>query len=87
MEAMATGLPIISTDIGGVREMVVDDVTGEIIATENPRALADAICRMLDDRERARKLGIAGRERCAKMFAIENSVRELREVFASLTRA
>ncbi|MDQ2868721.1 MAG: glycosyltransferase family 4 protein [Verrucomicrobiota bacterium] len=84
MEAMAAGLPIISTDIGGVREMVVDGVTGHLVATENAQALADAICRLLDQRDEARKLGAAGRERCAKMFAIENSVRELREIFAAL---
>lgn len=84
MEAMAAGLPIISTDIGGVREMVVDGVTGQLVPIEDARSLANAICRLLDHRDEAQRLGAAGRERCAKMFAIENSVRELREIFAAL---
>jgi colanic acid/amylovoran biosynthesis glycosyltransferase len=82
MEAMATGLPVISTPLGGIPEMVEDGVNGELVGERDPAALTAAIERLLDDRERAHRLGGRGREIAREKFSIEASARELRQHFA-----
>jgi glycosyltransferase involved in cell wall biosynthesis len=81
MEAMAAGLPVVSTPIGGVPEMVADAATGLLVPARQPAALADALGRLLADPELARSLGEAGRQRAASLFAIEKSVQALRALF------
>jgi colanic acid/amylovoran biosynthesis glycosyltransferase len=83
MEAMAAGLPVVSTPLGGVPEMVQDGITGFLVPERQPGALADALDRLLTDRRLALSLGKAGRER-AQFFAIEKSAQALRALFAQL---
>jgi glycosyltransferase involved in cell wall biosynthesis len=77
MEAMATGLPVVSTAIGGIPEMVIESVTGYLVQPGNPVALAGAIEKVIDDRSLAQRLGEAGYERAQRLFSIEDTVREL----------
>ena len=85
MEAMAAGLPVISTSIGGVPEMVGDGVTGFLVPERQPAALADALARLLGERALARSLGAAGRRRAAETFAIEKSAHALAAIFQPFT--
>src|SRR4030095_7593608 len=80
MEAMAAGLPVISTALGGVPEMVREGVTGLLVRDHQPVALADALAQVLFDRQLARALGEAGRQRAAELFAIDKSAGALRGV-------
>src|SRR5436309_6277412 len=57
MEAMATGLPVISTTIGGIPEMVVENETGFLVQPDDPSALADAIEKLINDPALAQKMG------------------------------
>jgi colanic acid/amylovoran biosynthesis glycosyltransferase len=77
MEAMATGLPVVSTRIGGIPEMVVESETGFLVEPDDPMALADAIEKVINDRSLGERLGQAGYERAEKLFSIEKNVREL----------
>lgn len=77
MEAMAAGLPVISTPIAGVPEMVQHGVTGELVPPHDPVALADAIQRLVTQRDAARRLGAAGRNLAAERFSIASNVRSL----------
>src|SRR2546428_6373287 len=77
MEAMATGLPVISTAIGGIPEMVVENETGFLVQPGDAVALADAIETSISNLSLAQKLGRAGYERAEKLFSIEKNVREL----------
>jgi glycosyltransferase involved in cell wall biosynthesis len=77
MEAMATGLPVISTRIGGIPEMVVENETGFLVPPDDAVALAGAIEKLTNDRSLGQKLGQAGYERAQRLFSIENNVREL----------
>jgi colanic acid/amylovoran biosynthesis glycosyltransferase len=78
MEAMATGLPVVSTRIGGIPEMVIDNQTGFLVQPEDTVALAGAIEKVTNDRSLGRKLGQTGYERSQKLFSIEKTVQQLR---------
>ena len=77
MEAMATGLPVISTPVGGIPEMVVQDETGALVPAGDSSALASAIERVIMDVSLARHLGENGHKRANELFSIEKNVREL----------
>ena len=81
MEAMAAGLPVISTPLAGIPEMVEDGANGELVPDRDPAALAAAIEKLLDDPERARRLGDRSRQIAKEKFSIETSARQLLELF------
>lgn len=69
LEAMSAGLPCITTDVPGCREVVVNNITGLIIPPKNPIALQRAITELLADPAKATKFGINGRARVEKEFS------------------
>jgi colanic acid/amylovoran biosynthesis glycosyltransferase len=77
MEAMATGLPVVSTNIGGIPEMVIEKETGFLVQSGDAAAMADAIQTVIGDLSLATKLGLSGYERARALFSIEKNVREL----------
>src|SRR6266403_749858 len=77
MEAMAAGLPVISTDVAGIPEMVVQNETGFLVRPGDAVRLAGAIEKVIDDRSLAQKLGEAGYKRAQELFSIEKNVRDL----------
>ena len=77
MEAMATGLPVVSTNIGGIPEMIVDNETGFLVQPGDTAAMADAIETVINDSSLAARLGQSGYERTGALFSIEKNVREL----------
>jgi len=81
MEAMAAGLPVISTPLGGIPEMVEDGLNGELVPERDPAAIASAIERLLDDPMSARNFGDRSREIAREKFSIEESVRQLRALY------
>lgn len=81
MEAMAAGLPVISTPVGGVPEMVENGTNGFLVPEHDPAAISSAIEYLISNPEQARRLGDRGREIARDKFSIETSVRALRQVF------
>jgi len=77
MEAMAAGLPVVSTRIGGIPEMVVENETGFLVQPEDAMALVGAIEKVTNDRSLGQRLGQAGHERAQKLFSIEKNARDL----------
>lgn len=69
MEAAAMGLPVVASRVTGCVDAVVDEVTGVLVPARDAGALAGALRGVLDDPERARRLGRAGRERVLRDFA------------------
>jgi glycosyltransferase involved in cell wall biosynthesis len=68
LEAMAAGLPVVASSVGGVPELVVEGKTGLLVPPGDPHALAAAIGRLLDDEALRRQLGAAGRIRASEHF-------------------
>lgn len=68
-EASACARPVVATDFGGFPEVVQDEVTGLLTPPRDPAALAAALATLLGDRERARRMGAAGRAFVAARFA------------------
>jgi L-malate glycosyltransferase len=79
-EASACGLPVIATDVGGVREVLVDGETGILVPRDNVDALADAICALAADTCRRVALGSAGRQFICGHYAWQESVEKMLEV-------
>ena len=68
IEAMAARLPIVSTDVGGVREVVLDGETAQLASAGDDQALSHAVLSLLDAPERRQRMGQAGYERAHAMF-------------------
>jgi rhamnosyl/mannosyltransferase len=68
LEAAAAGKPIIATAMGGSGEVVIPERTGLIVPPANPEALADAIRRLVNDRELRLRFGRAAAELCSHTF-------------------
>ncbi|MNS42940.1 putative glycosyltransferase EpsD [compost metagenome] len=62
VEAQASGLPVVGTDVGGVSEMFRNGDTGILVPPKNPQALTDALQRLIDDPALRRRMGEAGRK-------------------------
>src|SRR5437867_12293544 len=77
MEAMAAGLPVISTATGGIPEMVIQNETGFLVPPGDAVALAGAIERQFDEIGLAERLGERGFQRSRELVSIENNVRFL----------
>lgn len=69
LEAMAHGRPVVATAVGGLRDLVVDGVTGLLVPPRDPIALRAALERLLSDPDLRRQLGRAGRERARARFS------------------
>jgi len=85
IEAMAAGLPVVASDVGGNAECVADGVTGYIVPHEDPGALAERLNGLLGDPAGAAALGAAGRCRVAELFDVDAMVRQTADLYRSLT--
>jgi glycosyltransferase involved in cell wall biosynthesis len=74
LEAMACGLPVLATDVGGTSEAVQDGVSGRLVPPDDPVALADALAALTADRDALAAMGEAAKATAAGPFALERQV-------------
>jgi glycosyltransferase involved in cell wall biosynthesis len=86
LEYMEAGLPVVSTRVGGVPDLVEDGVTGLLVDPGDPAALAGALSGLLGDRERRAEMGIKGRERRRSEFDIDVTVERIEQLYEELYR-
>jgi glycosyltransferase involved in cell wall biosynthesis len=74
LEAMATGLAVVTTDAGGMREAVRDEVDGLVVPVQDATAMGDALARLAADPALRRRLGASARRRVADDFHLDDQV-------------
>lgn len=84
MEAAACGVPVVSTEVGGVRELVEDGVTGLLVPPGDVGALAAGLERLLRDPALAARLGAAARQRARERFSVAQQADRLLSLWAGL---
>ncbi len=88
LEAHATALPIVATDVGGNREAVRDGVSGIIVPPRDPSALAEAMIRLMQmDTSHRREMGEAGREHIVQNYSMEAVVQRWEQLYRELLEA
>ncbi|MDX8141829.1 glycosyltransferase [Lentzea sp. BCCO 10_0061] len=86
IEAMACGVPVVVTAVGGLVDAVVDEETGVRVPSQDPRAISQALTALLRDATRRRTLGAAGRERIRARYSWDSVAAELVRVYADVIR-
>ena len=84
LEAMAAGVPVVGSRVGGIPEMVVDGVTGRLVPPRDPAALADALEGLLAVPDLRRACGLAARARAESHFSLSIHARRLQETYDAL---
>jgi D-inositol-3-phosphate glycosyltransferase len=84
LEAMACGVPVVATAVGGLADTVVDGVTGDLVPPRDPRALSTALRRLLADEMRRAAYGAAAVDRAASAYAWPRIADRLAAVYASI---
>ena len=86
IEAMACGLPIVATSVGGTPEIVVDGVTGIIIKPQDSQSISDALEVLYNDRQKCELMGQKSFERSQEMFDLDRQIKETINVYKEYLR-
>lgn len=81
IEGMAAGKPVVGTNCGGTPEIIEDGVNGLLIPVKDSDALADAVVRLLTDKELAQKLGANGKQTVKEKFSVDRMVEQTLDVY------
>ena len=81
LEALAVGKPCVAAHIGPTAEVVQDGLTGILVPTQSPDALAEAVIYLFDHPEQAEAMGQGGRNTIAARFTTDTVIRQLEEVY------
>lgn len=84
LEAMACGVPVVATAVGGLTDTVVPDLTGDLVPPRDPAALSAALRRLLADRKRRQAYGAAALDRARRHYCWERAAEQLEAVYASV---
>jgi len=84
LEYMAAARPVVATDVGGAREAVVEGSTGCLVTPGDDETLAARVAALLEEPERARAFGEAGRARVASKFSCEAQLEKTLEIYRAL---
>jgi glycosyltransferase involved in cell wall biosynthesis len=84
LEAMATGLPIVATDVGGTPELVEDGINGRLVPPEDPSALMSGLQECVRDREQLDSMGAASLDKIKMQFNWQETVEQYLSVYDGL---
>ena len=83
LEAMAAGLPVVASKVGGIPELVTDGVTGHLVPPADPNALAAGLLDLLDHPDRGTAFGLAGRAHVEQHYSFERMVAQFERLYTS----
>ena len=84
IEALLSGVPVVTTNVGGLPDLVQEGVSGRLVPPRNPAAIAAAIVDSLQNRAQTRRLTIKGQEMARHLFDVERTTREVAEIYETL---
>ena len=84
LEAMATNLPVVATDVGGNPEVIINGETGYIVPSQNPEEMACKLSLLINDATLRRQMGKKGRERVVTQFSIKETVKKYEELYCEI---
>ncbi len=83
LEMMAAGVPVVAPDVGGIPEVIENEINGVLFPQGNPDQLAESVICLLSDPKIAHRLGKAGQNRVYEKFSVERMVRSTEQIFQS----
>ena len=86
VEASATGLPVVATNIGGIPEVVDHEITGLLVEKNNIQQLADALLRLIKDPEIRYKMGISGRKKVESEFVWKDNIKMMSALYEEILK-
>jgi glycosyltransferase involved in cell wall biosynthesis len=84
LEAMASGLPVIATNVGGTPEVVIDNKTGFLIPPKDPGAIAEKIMYIIEHPNFAQQIGQNARAYVEEKFSVKSMVKKTDELFETI---
>ncbi len=84
IEAMSLGLPVISSNCDGVPEIVVDGETGKLVPPRNSEILTKTVLEILDNREKMKRFGSAGKDRVLKIYDLDKVISQTEKLYEKL---
>jgi glycosyltransferase involved in cell wall biosynthesis len=84
LEALALSRPVVASRVGGIPEVIEHGASGLLVDAGQHEALAHACITLLDDRERAERLGVAGRKRIEQEFSADTMTAKVAELYRAL---
>ena len=84
LEAMASGIPVVATNVGGNPELIIDGVTGLLVPSNDHKRFSENVIRILQDPVMAKKIGRAGRESVVERFGFNKMITEYVNVYKNL---
>lgn len=84
LEALACGVPVVSTDVGSVRESILEGETGQLVPSGDSEAMRGAVESLLKSPEKRRRMGVAGREHVCQTGSLDSMVRGYQELLTHL---
>jgi len=86
MEALSVGLPVVATRVGGIPEIVADNVSGLLVPSQNPERLAEAIASLCADPEKRKSMGSAGKELIGRKFKVSDFLEQTFGLYDTLLK-
>jgi glycosyltransferase involved in cell wall biosynthesis len=85
VEAMAAGLPIVASRVGGIPDLVKDGKNGLLVSPADGSALEEAICDLIADKEKRKRMGVAGKKMCRR-YSAEAMMEQIDDLYAGLVK-
>ncbi len=86
IEAMAVEVPVVASKIGGLTEIIEDNVFGMLVPPGNPNAIAEAVLSILTDKIKAKAMGKAGRKRVEESFTIQQHADKIKKLYLEILK-
>jgi D-inositol-3-phosphate glycosyltransferase len=87
LEAMACGVPVVATAVGGLTDTVVEELTGELVPARDPAALGRTLRKLLDDPVRRLAYGTAAVDRVRQCYSWHRTADQLATIYAAVSSA